>query len=50
MKIHLLYLAWGGRRFKSPVYQKQTGAWIDRRERHGGDGSDHDPCWIKLRM
>lgn len=30
--------------------KKQTGAWIDRRKRHGGDGSDHDLCWIKLRL
>jgi len=21
---------------------------IDRRTKHGGDGSDHDPAWIKL--
>ena len=27
---------------------KQTGAFIDRRERHGGDGSDHDPAWVVL--
>lgn len=27
---------------------KQAGAFIDRRERHGGDGSDHDPAWIAL--
>jgi endonuclease/exonuclease/phosphatase family metal-dependent hydrolase len=27
---------------------KQTGAWIDRRTLHKGDGSDHDPAWIKL--
>jgi endonuclease/exonuclease/phosphatase family metal-dependent hydrolase len=26
----------------------QTGAWIDRRKRHGGDGSDHDPTWVEL--
>ena len=25
-----------------------TGAHIDRRETHGGDGSDHDPAWIEL--
>jgi endonuclease/exonuclease/phosphatase family metal-dependent hydrolase len=25
-----------------------TGAQIDRRENHGGDGSDHDPAWIEL--
>lgn len=29
---------------------KQTGAFIDRRERHGGDGSDHDPAWITLEL
>jgi endonuclease/exonuclease/phosphatase family metal-dependent hydrolase len=23
-------------------------AWIDRRTRHGGDGSDHDPAWVEL--
>ena len=28
---------------------KQTEAWIDRRKRHTGDGSDHDPAWIKIR-
>lgn len=27
---------------------KQKEAWIDRRKRHSGDGSDHDPAWIKL--
>jgi len=27
---------------------KQTGAFIDRRTKHGGDGSDHDPAWIEL--
>ena len=27
---------------------KQTEAWIDWRERHGGDGSDRDPAWIKI--
>jgi endonuclease/exonuclease/phosphatase family metal-dependent hydrolase len=21
-------------------------AWIDRRQSHGGDGSDHDPAWV----
>jgi len=25
-------------------------AWIDRRTRHGGDGSDHDPAWIELAL
>jgi endonuclease/exonuclease/phosphatase family metal-dependent hydrolase len=27
---------------------KQTAAWIDRRTKHGGDGSDHDPAWVEL--
>ncbi len=27
---------------------RQTGAWIDRRTRLGGDGSDHDPAWVVL--
>jgi len=27
---------------------KQTEAWIDRRKLHKGDGSDHDPAWVKL--
>ncbi len=25
-------------------------AWIDRRTKHGGDGSDHDPAWIELEL
>ncbi len=25
-----------------------TGAGIDRRTKHGGDGSDHDPAWVDL--
>lgn len=29
---------------------KYTEAWIDRRTKHGGDGSDHDPAWIKLNL
>jgi endonuclease/exonuclease/phosphatase family metal-dependent hydrolase len=29
---------------------KQTEVWIDRRERHSGDGSDHDPAWIKIQL
>jgi endonuclease/exonuclease/phosphatase family metal-dependent hydrolase len=29
---------------------KQTEAWIDRRTKHTGDGSDHDPAWIKLHL
>ncbi len=27
---------------------KQTDAVIDRRTKHGGDGSDHDPAWVQL--
>ncbi|WP_420349902.1 endonuclease/exonuclease/phosphatase family protein [Pelagibius sp.] len=27
---------------------RQTLAMIDRRTKHGGDGSDHDPAWIEL--
>jgi endonuclease/exonuclease/phosphatase family metal-dependent hydrolase len=34
----------------SPLARKQTGAWIDRRQRHGGDGSDHDPAWVELSL
>jgi exonuclease III len=29
---------------------KQSGAWIDRRTKHGGDGSDHDPAWVVLNL
>jgi exonuclease III len=29
---------------------KQTEAWIDRRTKHSGDGSDHDPAWVTLRV
>ena len=29
---------------------KMVEAWIDRRTKHGGDGSDHDPAWIKLKL
>lgn len=25
---------------------RQSGAWIQRRERLSGDGSDHDPAWV----
>jgi endonuclease/exonuclease/phosphatase family metal-dependent hydrolase len=28
----------------------QTGAFIDRRTRHGGDGSDHDPSWVTITL
>ncbi|MFI1972588.1 endonuclease/exonuclease/phosphatase family protein [Streptomyces cinnamoneus] len=26
----------------------QRGAFVDRRTRHAGDGSDHDPAWVEL--
>jgi hypothetical protein len=29
---------------------KQTGAFIDRRSKVSGDGSDHDPAWITLNL
>lgn len=29
---------------------KQTGAFIDRRTKLGGDGSDHDPAWVELTL
>ncbi len=29
---------------------KFSGSHIDRRSRHGGDGSDHDPAWIELEL
>jgi endonuclease/exonuclease/phosphatase family metal-dependent hydrolase len=29
---------------------RQAGAFIDRRTRHGGDGSDHDPAWVALTL
>jgi endonuclease/exonuclease/phosphatase family metal-dependent hydrolase len=31
-----------------PLGPKVTNATIDRRTRHSGDGSDHDPAWITL--
>jgi endonuclease/exonuclease/phosphatase family metal-dependent hydrolase len=34
----------------SSLAQKQTEAWIERRTLHKGDGSDHDPAWIKLQI
>lgn len=27
---------------------RQRSAWIDRRSKHSGDGSDHDPAWVEL--
>lgn len=33
----------------SPALAKRAGnPMIDRRTKHGGDGSDHDPAWIEL--
>ncbi|HYN27070.1 MAG TPA: hypothetical protein VES94_02130, partial [Burkholderiales bacterium] len=29
---------------------RQQVAWIDRRSKHGGDGSDHDPAWVELEL
>lgn len=29
---------------------RQMGAFINRRTKHGGDGSDHDPAWIELEL
>jgi endonuclease/exonuclease/phosphatase family metal-dependent hydrolase len=29
---------------------QQTGAFVDRRQRHGGDGSEHDPVWVELNL
>lgn len=29
---------------------RQRDAVIDRRQRHGGDGSDHDPAWVSLEL
>jgi endonuclease/exonuclease/phosphatase family metal-dependent hydrolase len=28
--------------------ERQTGAFIERRTKHSGDGSDHDPAWITV--
>lgn len=30
--------------------RKQVDAWIDRRKSHSGDGSDHDPAWVTVRI
>ena len=30
--------------------QAQTGAFIDRRTKLGGDGSDHDPAWVEVEV
>jgi endonuclease/exonuclease/phosphatase family metal-dependent hydrolase len=34
----------------SALAERQTGAWIDRRSKHAGDGSDHDPAWVELEL
>jgi endonuclease/exonuclease/phosphatase family metal-dependent hydrolase len=33
-----------------PLAPRQSGAWIDRRTKHGGDGSDHDPAWVEVEL
>jgi endonuclease/exonuclease/phosphatase family metal-dependent hydrolase len=44
---HLLY----DQIWLSPALaDNQTGAFVDRRTLHGGDGSDHDPAWIELEL
>jgi endonuclease/exonuclease/phosphatase family metal-dependent hydrolase len=44
---HLLYdQIW----LSAALEEKQAGAHIDRRTRHGGDGSDHDPAWIEIEL
>ena len=30
--------------------RKQTGAFIERRSKVSGDGSDHDPSWVTLEL
>ncbi len=30
--------------------RRQTGAWINRRTTRGGDASDHDPPYVRLRL
>lgn len=34
----------------SSLSDRLTSAWIDRRTKHSGDGSDHDPAWINLNL
>ena len=29
---------------------KLVGSWVDRRTTLGGDGSDHDPAWVELKL
>ena len=35
---------WVSKKLKTRI----EGAHIDRRQKHGGDGSDHDPAWVEL--
>lgn len=30
--------------------RRQVDGWIDRRKVHSGDGSDHDPAWVTVRV
>ena len=35
----------------SPALKRKfVGAWVKRRKKVGGDGSDHDPVWIELNI
>ncbi len=34
----------------SPLADRQTGAFIDRRTHPRGNGSDHDPAWVELEL
>jgi endonuclease/exonuclease/phosphatase family metal-dependent hydrolase len=34
----------------SPLADRQTGAFIDRRTLPRGNGSDHDPAWVELEL
>lgn len=35
----------------SPSLGKKMGqAFIERRTKHGGNGSDHDPAWVELKI
>ena len=36
--------------FSPAMADMKLEAWIDRRRRHGGDGSDHDPAWVKFQL
>jgi len=32
------------------VIERRRGAWIDRRSKPAGDGSDDDPAWIEFEL